>query len=307
MSDLLNRLTIRQLRRRDYQQLALQCHLSAQLPPTTALYALTPRPRYATSLPPLLAIVAYATPLAHLRIRDTVTSNYFQQPPTRSDRLKLLNKSISYLCRLVVDNRFHRRGLARHLLDQTIHLSGKPIVELLTPHNFLVPLFVSLGFHLYLNPPPHHYQTLRHVLAKLRIHPNLYAQPETVHKRIDALAPKLQRYAKWQLAEFVARHRSKRYAQYSLAQIAFVLSKLDYPTAYLVKIHPNHPLNPGTPTIHTNTHPPPLIMHSTSHKERKQKTLSSTPPTHPKTNNRSKPPNRINTPLRTNNDKHHWE
>lgn len=262
MPNLLKYLTIRELQRRDYQQLARQCHLSPDLPPTTALYGLVPKPEYAQRLPALVAVTTYSTPLAHLRIRDIATDNYFQQPTTQREKLILLNQNVTYASRLVVDNRFLRQGLGRHLLEQTLPLQQKPIVETLCQYDFRVPLLQSLGFTLHINHPPPHYHRLRHALAKCRIHPALFEHPETVHRRIESLPPSKHTYCLNQLASFVARHRSRRHAAHSLDRTAFVLSKLNYPTAYLIRIHPDHPIAhvaAATPTKDSTHSPHPPI------------------------------------------------
>lgn len=242
MPNLLKYLTLRELERHHYQQLARQCHLSPDLPPTRSLHGLVPRPAFADRLPPLIAVTAYSTPLAHLAIRDRVTGDFFKQPATQRQKLILLNHNVTYASRLIVDNRFRRQGLGRHLLEQTLPLQQTPIVETLFPWDFRVDLLQSLDFTAHYNPPPPHYQRLREALTRCRINPALYHHPESVHRRIESLPLRRHTYCLNQLASFVARHRSKRHPTHSLERTAFVLSKLNYPTAYLIRMDPRSPV-----------------------------------------------------------------
>lgn len=198
-------------------------------------------PQWADSFPPLPAAAAFSTPLPNLRIRNSITSDYFNKIPDLDARNHHLNRHVSYLARIIVDSRCRLRGLATRLLELSFPHIKKPLIETLFPPDYRIPLFQSLGFRLIANPPPRKHHMITAQLRLCRIPPEIWPFPDILHDCINRLPDSTRKTLLWKISEFLAAYRPSRKLSHSLTRTRHLSERLAYPTVYAYLLRPDAP------------------------------------------------------------------
>lgn len=230
-------------------------YLNTPLPPHKYIYTIRPKkadpretlsgfsgPAYGHAS--LIGVIVYSTPLRDLQARTKATRGYFKQPATMSERLKLLNKNVLYVSRLVMDPRYRRLGLADWLWRETLQLQTVPMVESLTPLPMRKEWLKSLGFELFYNRTPDSIRKVKNALTKAHITGSALSVPQISQKRIDCLLSDERIKLEHSLHEFLSKYRSHEHMPKDLQRMMFILSKIPYPNGYLIWLNPHIDYNP---------------------------------------------------------------
>lgn len=254
--DLKSQLTIQEGTKRDYLVLNDYHYLNTPLPPIKKIYTIRPKPAtehwYCSGFQgpayghaSLIAVIVYTSPLRDLRARTVATSGFFKQPATLSERLRLINKNILYVSRLVVDPRYRRLGLADWLWRETLKLQTIPIVESLTPVPVRTSWLESLGFQLYYSQTPAPIRKLKNAFKKAHITGSCLSIPEVAQRRVRCLLKDERIQLDRSLHDFLSKYRHREHMDKDLKRMIFILSKIPYPNGYLIWFNPKikpHPV-----------------------------------------------------------------
>lgn len=225
----------------DYKLLAHYHYRKDAPAPLDQIYKIRGTLECRDSFPDPIAIIGYSMPITNLHGRTTATSGYFRNARTEIGRLRLVNKKIRYISRLIVDPRFHKQGLATWLLKDTLERQTVPIAETLTPIDFTNKIFQSQGFKLYHTPAPEWYLRFTDALQKARVKLDTINCPPAVHYRLQALDPRQRSFIEKEILLFLSHFRHRKGMENSLDRTAYFCSKLPYPQAYLIWFNPRVP------------------------------------------------------------------
>lgn len=217
----------------DYQKLAEYHYRTAEIRPFTNVYKVRARAPYNGAFPDPLAVIVYRLPVGELRVRSKATGDFFTKPTHRSDRLKLINQNIRYLCRIIVVPQFRRCGIATKLIAETVHLQNVPIVETLTPIDFTNVLFQKCGFEIRYQSAPPWYRRFTTSLRLIGLTDWNHLLPSTLHERLSRLGPELSDQIENEIKQFLHHFRRKETMPPGIERTEFILSKIPYPQAYL--------------------------------------------------------------------------
>lgn len=240
-----NVLEIVQGRLSDYKKLAEYHYLPESPGPTTEVWKIRAKFPYTNDFPDPIAVTVFKNPIGSLRVRDRVTNGYFTKGLNRSEQLKLINKNISYVCRLIVDPRFHRLGLGSKLMYESIRKQTTPIVESLTPIDFTNSILIKAGFTMYPMPAPIWYHNLVAALESLGVPRNFHNSwnmPELLQKRIENLDDKQTAFIEKKTKAFLQHFRNRHEFETLKEKMAYIVKRIPYPEAYFIWYNPDVPL-----------------------------------------------------------------
>lgn len=193
------------------------------------------------SLPDPIAVIVFSMPTVNLHGRTQATKGYFRKPRTDIGKLRVVNKKIRYLSRIIVDPRFHKQGLGSWLIKDTLERQTIPIVETLTPIDYTNKMFQKLGFKLFNSPSPKWYQRFTNALTNVRVDLKSINCPPAVHFRLHHLSPEQTNYIENEILQFLYHFRHRKGMTDSPERTAYFCSKLPYPQAYLIWHNPRVP------------------------------------------------------------------
>lgn len=228
-------LEIVQGHRPDYKLLGEYHYIKQEPTFVRKLYVIKAKQHCENIYPYPIGLMVYSPPFPNLKPRNTATNNFFNMNPSQSDRLKILNKQITYASRLIIDPRYRKLGLGTWLLKETLELQDYPIIETLSPIDFTNQMLIKLGFELHYNPAPVWYRLFIFEMESLCIWNNLFNHPKTVMYRINCLTKRKRIIAEDVFNRFVDHFQKRRSKPFSLEKVTYALTKIPYPEAYLIK------------------------------------------------------------------------
>ena len=226
----------------DYRRLSEYHYRTEEIRPFTNIYKVKARYPHHRSFPDPIAVIVYRMPVSELRARSKPTGGFFDRPTHRSDRLKLINQNIRYLCRLIVVPQFRRLGIGTKLVSETLRLQTVPIVETLTPIDFTNRLFKKCGFEIHYMSAPPWYRRFTNALRDIGLSDWNYMLPSTLQNRLDSLNNEQADFIENEIKQFLHHFRRKETIPPGIERTKFVLSKIPYPKAYLIWFNPTVPL-----------------------------------------------------------------
>ncbi|MBA7712643.1 hypothetical protein ES703_121626 [subsurface metagenome] len=234
LKQLKNDLFIKHSTKKDYYALAPYHYIKRTLGPTNQVYTLGPKADYKKIYPDPIGVIVYAKPVPHLKARNLATKNIFTKPKGRSAQLKLVNKNVLYISRIIIDPRFRRCGLATWLLHDTLEMQTIKYIETLTPIDFTNNLFEHAGFRRYRNPRPERYSKFISQLQEFGIFQETIRHSTIVQKRLEALEPEQREEFYFAMKQFLIAYPNLAPHFWEPGTITFALYQLSYPQAYLL-------------------------------------------------------------------------
>lgn len=228
---------------KDYSALTCYHYRTEPIKPVTQIYKVRARTPHTKEMPDPLAVIVYRMPIPDVRPRTHATKGYFHVPTSLSDRLKLVNKNIQYLARLIVDPRFRKIGLATWLLADSLTFQTAPIIETLTPIDYTNRIFLKAGFKLFHMNAPTWYKRFTDALDSIGFADQPQISPWAVQLRIDSLKGKQLNYIDNAFHQFVYHFRHRKQMPSGIDRTKFALSKIPYPKAYLIWFNPRIPID----------------------------------------------------------------
>ena len=222
----------------DYQILAHYHYLQENIKPVTEIYKITGKGKWKPILPDPIGVVCFKQPLTNIRPRRTATKRYFTRPKTIQARLKLINKKILYLARIIIDPRYQKKGLGTWLLLSTLEQMTIPIIETLTPIDFTDKLFHKVGFKRYLTPAPQHYKKFTDAMLEIGIQESWYRVPWFIENRLRQLEPNTKKTIEKTIVDFLNHFKNAKDLPPGMERTKLFCSKIPYPECYQVWFNP---------------------------------------------------------------------
>jgi len=228
------RLEIAEGSKADYESLSHYHYRENHLGPYAAIYAMKGKFRTAEHLQ-TVGVIVYSMPATGCQMRTIATGNMFSGLD-RSTRLKLINKNIRTISRVIIEPRFRSLGLAARLVKETMPIMDVPFIEALAVMGRVSPFFEKAGMTRFDPPASAGCVRLTEAVAAVGVDEPDLIDPRLVQQKLDKL--------KWPAADFIACETNKflqsygqrRLMQPGIDRTRFVLSKLtDRPVYYLWK------------------------------------------------------------------------
>ena len=146
----------------------------------TDIFVARPNFRDRPAMPSPIAIAVYRMPIPDLLGRTAATNGFFHQPQSRSERMRLVNKHIRYIARIIIDPRFQKIGLGTLLLNRSLEMQTIDLIETLTPVSQAHSIFLNCGFKAYITPSPYRYRQMKAALWNIGLTTQSFDFPEIV-------------------------------------------------------------------------------------------------------------------------------
>ena len=202
-------LNIVQGTRQDYESLSHYHYREHRLGPCAAIFALKGKFRTAAKLETVSAghltvgVIVYSMPTAGAQLRSIATQGVFSGLD-KSTQLKLINKNIRTISRVIIEPRFRSLGLAARLVRETMPLMDVPFVEALAVMGRVNPFLEKAGMTRFDAPPSAGCVRLIEAFAAVGIDKQDLIDPQLVQQALDKL--------KWPAADFIE-HEMTRFLQ----------------------------------------------------------------------------------------------
>ena len=225
----------------DYEILAKYHYQPVLKVPLTKIYKLIGTGRFRDIYPDPLSVIVFMQPFPEISARTKATAGYFHQYESHADNLRLLNKCMLYLTRLITDTRVVRKGLATKLIRESLELLDIPLVEILTPIDFTNHMYQKCGFELHYTPAPMKYRRLINAFRIVGVNITETMAPELIDMRLSNLPPAMSLYIEKEIAKFLGGFRNAARFTPGPERTKFLLSKVPPPEAYLIWFNPQAP------------------------------------------------------------------
>lgn len=190
------------------------------------------------SFPDPIGVIVYMVPIKDSIARNQATNDYFLHFKSVGKRQSAINKNVNYLARIIVDPRFHKLGIGSKLLSETLALQNRPLVETMTPIDFTSKMFIKAGFELFYQETPTRYTQIQSALFRVGIPPQMYHVPEAVQYRMEKLKKSESEFIQHEIKVFLRGFHHHEFMKPGLDRVKYLLSKINYPNAYLLWKNP---------------------------------------------------------------------
>lgn len=235
--------------RADYESLSHYHYREPNMGPYAAIFALKGKFRTATKLE-TVGVIVYSMPTAGAQMRNIATGGIFAGLD-KSMRLKLINRNIRTISRVIIEPRFRSLGLAVRLVRETMPIMDVPFVEALAVMGRANPFFEKAGMTRYDAPISPLCVRLIEAFSVVGVDEQDLIDQGLVQQKLDKLRtedpslPKgLRRAGRGRMADFIEdemtrflqSYGQRRLMQPGIERTRFVLNKLtDRPVYYLWK------------------------------------------------------------------------
>jgi GNAT superfamily N-acetyltransferase len=181
-----------------------------------------------------IGVIVYTMPAMEIAARNLALAQMFTSCRNRSDRMKIINKNIRCISRVIIDPRYRGLGLASRLVRETMPLLNVPLIEALAVMGRINPFFEKAGMTAYPAKLPRHCERMSETLKIVSIEEHLFISPAEVQKKLDALCGQLKFWLEHQIEKFLNAYGKRRNMPPGLERTRFILSKLTAESIYYV-------------------------------------------------------------------------
>lgn len=157
-----------------------------------------------------VGVIIYAMPIANVALRNQATNNRYVGWGRRDQALKLLNREIRSISRVVIHPQFRGIGLARYLVRRTLTRAGTIFVEALAAMGRVNPFFARAGMKAYQAPPSPPACRMLEAFAHLGIEKKYLLDPVSLSAALAKLNASEQIFIERQMAVFCQAYRGPR-------------------------------------------------------------------------------------------------
>ena len=171
--------------RADYESLSHYHYRESHLGPYAAIFAMKGKFRTAAKLE-TVGVIVYSMPTAGAQMRNVATGGVFAGLD-KSTRLKLINKNIRTISRVIIEPRFRSLGLAVRLVKETMPIMDVPFVEALAVMGRANPFFEKAGMTRYDAPISASCVRLIEAFSTVGIDEQDLIDPAVVQQKLDSM------------------------------------------------------------------------------------------------------------------------
>jgi hypothetical protein len=227
--------------RADYESLSHYHYRESHLGPCAAIFAMKGKFRTATKLE-TVGVIVYSMPTAGAQMRNIATGGVFAGLD-KGTQLKLINKNIRTISRVIIEPRFRSLGLAVRLVKETMPVMDVPFVEALAVMGRANPFFEKAGMTRYDAPPSANCVRLIEAFSAVGIDEQDLIDPAVIQRGLDKLRTedRGQRadLIEYEMTRFLQGYGQRRLMQPGSERTRFILSKLTDRPVYYMWRNPN--------------------------------------------------------------------
>jgi len=221
-------LIITQGARGDYDSLSHYHYREHRLVPCAAIYALRGKFRTAHRIG-TVGVIVYSMPTAGCQMR-TIALGDMLEGFGKVTRLKLINKNIRTISRVIIEPRFRSLGLAVRLVKETMPLMNVPFIEALAVMGQVNPFFEKAGMTRFDSPPSVRSVRLIEAFSAIGIDDRDLIDSEKVQKLLSDKSLFIEQ----EILKFLQSYGQRRLMKAGIERTKFILSKLtDRPVYYI--------------------------------------------------------------------------
>jgi hypothetical protein len=221
--------------RADYESLSHYHYREGHPGAAVAIFALKGKFRTATKLE-TVGVIVYSMPTAGAQMRNVATGGIFAGLDN-STRLKLINKNIRTISRVIIEPRFRSLGLAVRLVKETMSIMDVPFVEALAVMGRANPFFEKAGLTRYDVPISASCVRLIEAFSAVGIDKQDLIDPGVVQQKLDSMLDtrcSMLDFIESEMTRFLQSYGQRRLMQPGIERTRFILSKLtDRPVYYM--------------------------------------------------------------------------
>ena len=221
--------------RADYESLSHYHYREGHPGAAVAIFAMRGKFRTATKLE-TVGVIVYSMPTAGAQMRNIATGGVFGGLDN-STRLKLINKNIRTISRVIIEPRFRSLGLAVRLVKETMPVMDVPFIEALAVMGRANPFFEKAGLTRYDAPISASCVRLIEAFSAVGIDEQDLIDPGLVQQKLDSMLDtrcSILDFIESEMTRFLQSYGQRRLMQPGIERTRFVLSKLtDRPVYYL--------------------------------------------------------------------------
>jgi len=222
----------------DYKQLAQFHYRDGKLGPFAAIFAIRPKTQNIGFGIKTAGVVVYTMPSPGCQLRNVAMNNFFAGFD-RSTRLKLVNKTIRCINRVIIEPRFRGLGLASWLVRETMGKMETPVVEAMAVMGLVNPFFEKAGMKAYRAKQPKRCVQMEEAFSLVGIEEAQLIDAQKVYSKLSHLPGKEAEFIELQIRWFLQSYGKRRLMTASLERTNFVLDKLTARPVYYIWFNPN--------------------------------------------------------------------
>lgn len=207
----------------DYKKLARFHYRDNKLSPFAAIFAIRPA----------VGVIVYTMPTPGLELREIATNNLFTGLG-RTTRLKLINKTVRCISRVIIEPRYRGLGLAGWLVRQTMPMMCVPIIEAMAIMGLVNPFFERAGMTAYKAPPTVRGISLTEAFSMVGIETKKLSNAKKVQQALALLPNDKGEFIESQIKCFLQSYGKRRNMPADLERTTFILRKLTERPVYYI-------------------------------------------------------------------------
>ena len=183
-----------------------------------------------------VGVIVYMMPLPNVALRNRATNNRYVGLATQEMSLRLLNRELRCISRIVIHPQYRGISLAQYLVRETLPRAGTPLVEAMAAMGRVNPFFTKAGMTRYDGPLSPASERLGAAFEHLGIDPNRMHDTAQLLEAMGQLDGRDQLFLEREFNRFAqARNRRARKQKLDRVHLAEIVVKnwLTWPVYYL--------------------------------------------------------------------------
>jgi GNAT superfamily N-acetyltransferase len=207
--------------------------------PHAAIYAMKDTHPGRARFAPVIGVIVYTMPTAHVELRNVATGGLFCGFGDRRMQLQMVNKYIRRIARVIIEPRYRGLGLASWLVAETMGKLDVPIIEAMAVMGIVHPFFEKAGMKRYQAKPTARSIQLIEALGIVGIDEHPFINPQAVQDKFDSLAGCEAEFIERQIKDFLQSYGKRRQIEPGIERTRYVLSKLTARPVYYIWFNPD--------------------------------------------------------------------
>ena len=234
--------------RADYESLSHYHYREGHPGVAVAIFVLKGKFRTATKLE-TVGVIVYSMPTAGAQMRNFATGECFAGLD-KGTRLKLINKNIRTINRVIIEPRFRLLGLAVRLVRETMSVMDAPFIEAMAVMGRANPFLEKAGMTRYDSPISASCVRLIEAFSAVGVDEQDLIDPTIVQNRLSSLVTRRSysesrgtsheaQFIEEEMMRFLQSYGQRRLMQPGSERTRFILSKLTDRPVYYMWRNPN--------------------------------------------------------------------
>lgn len=221
----------------DYRSLAAYHYRDGRPGVVKAVYAIRSKRSRAPFGRQPAGVIVYTMPNARLELRSVATAGVFRGLD-RQTELRLLNRHVRCIARVIIEPRFRGIGLAVRLVRETMPRLNVPIIEALGVMPLVNPFLEKAGMESFPPSVSIAHVKLLEALRAVGIEEDDLVDPEAVQRQLDRLPSGVGDFIEDRVRRFLKSHGTRRTMPSGLERTRYLLSRLTQRPAYYIWFNP---------------------------------------------------------------------